>query len=280
MAKINEIHICQYCNKYITRYYNLLHHEDICKLNPKNIIVEDKNYICELCGKIHDGTYGSKRFCSQKCARCFSTYAKREEINTKVSLKLHGREPVHANIEKWKKTYYENHENHKNYKIQEYTECEYCGNSIILTQSKKKYKRHYCNGTCRNKDLNRLKIIGGLLKGYNVSKWETIFHEILNDFNINYIANCRTILSDGLELDIWLPDYNIGIELNGIYHYSLKPYGNNYSAYAKRIRKDFYKRLEMEQLGYKLYVIEDRNIIDNDYKNYFINFIKNNILIN
>ena len=28
--------------------------------------------ICEYCNKEHDGTYGSGRFCSNKCARKFS----------------------------------------------------------------------------------------------------------------------------------------------------------------------------------------------------------------
>ena len=44
--------------------------------------------ICENCQIMHDGLYGSGRFCSQKCARCFSTKNKRVEINTKVSEKL------------------------------------------------------------------------------------------------------------------------------------------------------------------------------------------------
>lgn len=29
--------------------------------------------ICENCGKEHDGSYGSGRFCSKECARAFST---------------------------------------------------------------------------------------------------------------------------------------------------------------------------------------------------------------
>ena len=45
---------------------------------------------CEKCGKKHDGSYGSGRFCSAQCARGFSTKEKREEINKKVSLKLGG----------------------------------------------------------------------------------------------------------------------------------------------------------------------------------------------
>ena len=42
----------------------------------------------KIVGITHDGSYGSGRFCSCKCARGFSTKTKRSEINTKVSLKL------------------------------------------------------------------------------------------------------------------------------------------------------------------------------------------------
>ena len=47
---------------------------------------------CENCEEEHDGSYGSGRFCSSKCARGFSTKNKREEINIKVSKSLLGRE--------------------------------------------------------------------------------------------------------------------------------------------------------------------------------------------
>jgi hypothetical protein len=47
--------------------------------------------ICENCGKVIDGTYGSGRFCDRKCARGFSTKEKREEINFKASQTLQGR---------------------------------------------------------------------------------------------------------------------------------------------------------------------------------------------
>lgn len=46
---------------------------------------------CENCENEHDGEYGSGRFCSSKCARGFSTKAKRNEINEKVSKKMTGR---------------------------------------------------------------------------------------------------------------------------------------------------------------------------------------------
>lgn len=40
---------------------------------------------CEYCEKEHDGSYGSGRFCSPKCARTFSTSKNKEEINRKRS---------------------------------------------------------------------------------------------------------------------------------------------------------------------------------------------------
>lgn len=46
---------------------------------------------CEKCFSPHNGEYGSGRFCSQKCARGFSTAQKREEINKRVSVSLKGR---------------------------------------------------------------------------------------------------------------------------------------------------------------------------------------------
>jgi hypothetical protein len=54
------------------------------------IIEKDIIMNCENCEQPHDGTYGSGRFCSSKCARGFSTKAKRKEINEKVSQKLSG----------------------------------------------------------------------------------------------------------------------------------------------------------------------------------------------
>lgn len=45
---------------------------------------------CENCNREYDGSYGSGRFCSVKCARGFSTKGKRKEINEKVSKTLCG----------------------------------------------------------------------------------------------------------------------------------------------------------------------------------------------
>lgn len=43
---------------------------------------------CENCNKDHNGSYGSGRFCTSKCARSFSTKHNREEINKKTSISM------------------------------------------------------------------------------------------------------------------------------------------------------------------------------------------------
>lgn len=43
------------------------------------------NMYCENCQEPHLGTFGAGRFCCLTCARCFSTKAKRTDINAKVS---------------------------------------------------------------------------------------------------------------------------------------------------------------------------------------------------
>lgn len=50
---------------------------------------------------------------------------------------------------------------------------------------------------------------------------ELFVQNILNDLNIFYIKNDRSILN-GKELDIYIPDYNVAIECNGIYRHSIK----------------------------------------------------------
>lgn len=49
---------------------------------------------CETCVVLNDGSYGCGRFCSEKCARSFSTKNRRKAINQQVSQKLRGRQPV------------------------------------------------------------------------------------------------------------------------------------------------------------------------------------------
>jgi hypothetical protein len=47
---------------------------------------------CETCNNLHDGSYGSGRFCNKKCSKTFSSTVKRKEANEKISNSLKGKE--------------------------------------------------------------------------------------------------------------------------------------------------------------------------------------------
>lgn len=50
-----------------------------------------RKFVCEACSDPHDGTYGSGRFCSVRCARSASTKKSRISINDQISKALKGR---------------------------------------------------------------------------------------------------------------------------------------------------------------------------------------------
>lgn len=232
-----------------------------------------EKHTCEHCGKLMTEKYGSGRFC---CKACANTRKPSIEQRAKTSKSV--------------QEYYYTHERTANQKAairklgsrqrdhrHNIVQCCWCGKSIDITGKKKtKSGRYYCNGTCRNLHLNKLKEIGGINNGLNVSNWELIFRNLLNKYSIPFEANKRDLLPSGLEVDFWLPEQQVAVELNGIWHYSIKPYNGNEEKFKKRLEKDQQKIAEITQLGYKLYVFEDRNI--SDFKIFFTEFINNIIL--
>ena len=94
--------------------------------------------ICENCSSEHNGSYGSGRFCCEKCARGFSTKANRKEINIKVSKTLGG----------------------KNYTPREEF-CLYCGKKL------EKHQKKYCNNFCWSEYTYLI----------NINKWLLNIHD-------------------------------------------------------------------------------------------------------
>lgn len=97
--------------------------------------------ICENCGKEHDGSYASGRFCSRSCA---NSRIRTEEIRQKVSAKLKGQVPKNKGSKKPKEetSYYKNKVKARNGDILDITgkeldayfdthkECEICGRTV------------------------------------------------------------------------------------------------------------------------------------------------------
>jgi hypothetical protein len=70
------------------------------------------------------------------------------------------------------------------------------------------------------------------------SQWEQKIRSSLDHYNINYIPNCKTLISP-LEVDFFLPNHNIAIEVNGLYwhSYSRRPDKNYHFSKWKLCRE-------------------------------------------
>lgn len=237
--------------------------------------------ICEKCGKefFEDWRKDKQqrklpmRFCSRSCATKRVWTA---ESNEKRSLKQKGK----PNLRSKGKPLTEDHKKKISESLKRppiWYKCDWCNNLIDLRplgkSSKRNFNRkHFCNGSCRNRYLNANKIAGSTTWGCSVSKWEKQFQEILTEFGIKFEANKRDLIPSRLELDIWLPDYKTAIELNGIWHYSEKPYGDHLEKFEERKRKDTLKEKEVKELGYNFIIFKDDEIKDKE--EFFRSFCK------
>ena len=222
--------------------------------------------ICENCGNNHKGDYGSGRFCSTKCARCYSTKSKRLEINKKVSKKLT-----------------------KNNKINK--KCLYCGRLFIVPFKKRNQK--YCNKSCaakhrwENDDYRKiitkkmqdfcktierrlfLKEIGRKggfgKKGYiNNVRYDSMIEkkcfEYLFEKNINFIPH-KSIPNTSKISDIYLNDLDLWIEIDGINREKRKKWlGKNYNYWLEKLK--LYKE---QKLKYEVFTdfLSFKKFIDN-----------------
>lgn len=100
-------------------------------------------------------------------------------------------------------------------------ECSNCLNKVLRRRSQiENTKFSFCSRRCQaifaNKTYNRAGRFGK-----NRSKAEDNLADIISQSQplIKISKNDRTILPNGLEFDLFLPEYNIAIELNGPCHY-------------------------------------------------------------
>jgi len=98
---------------------------------------------CEKCGKEHDGSYGSGRFCCNTCARTYST-SKIDRSKTKIVQCIDCGVDLEVSIcASPKQCKCDNCRVHKKYKQLRLTHCLNCG-KILDT------KRKYCSQKCQN----------------------------------------------------------------------------------------------------------------------------------
>jgi len=180
---------------------------------------------CEYCNNDHDGSYGSGRFCSKKCAKGFSTKEKRNGINKKVSIKLKYKQiPWNAG---------------KKIKPREKVICKTCGKSFEKIIGKnKKYCSTLCGIHAKRPGNGGLRDGGGHAKVFlykseiagqmKLNKEEIEIAKIFDKLKIQWIRNkigFNYIALNGEQRkyypDFYLPQYNLYIEYKGWITYEM-----------------------------------------------------------
>ena len=103
--------------------------------------------ICENCGKEHDGSYGSGRFCSKECARSYATNHEQNKHQLKEA----------KCINCGKIIYIDKRASLKTCKCKEcsikYFKCNICG------QIYNEYDHHCKNEFCKKHNLKHIKLL-------------------------------------------------------------------------------------------------------------------------
>lgn len=111
---------------------------------------------CEYCGKEHDGSYGSGRFCSKSCAKGFSTKIARKEINRKLSEKNMGKRYIGNGVQINVGRSLTEQDIAKT--------CLYCGKPLIQAINRlglkpcEIKKRIFCDSKCQRAYLHQIKV--------------------------------------------------------------------------------------------------------------------------
>lgn len=193
---------------------------------------------CENCNNEHDGKYGSGRFCGSDCARGFSTKAKRQEINEKVSSKLK------RNLQ--------------------WNDCLFCGKRITAGKRRKKFCNNSCSVRHRVKyNKNYLKRLSesakkaikrredlGLPCGWMIHKnkpsyAETFFMTVFKNKSIKYEYNkkCGRYLID------FVIGKSFALEIDGSQH-----------EWSERKASDLRKDEYLKSKGYNIHRIKWKEI--------------------
>ena len=109
--------------------------------------------------------------------------------------------------------------------------CNKCIEKIYLIRPSVFFDRR------RDKTEPCTKLLPEQKSGISNTTLELSIQNILDEYNIEYITNDRTILG-GKELDIYIPSHNLAIECNGIFSHCNRHKDNNYHVMKSKLCRD------------------------------------------
>lgn len=164
----------------------------------KNCTIEKK---CDFCfnsfeRNIKQCNKSEKHFCSQSCSAKYWNGIRYPIKNRKLAKKRIPKIPVELECSNCSKLFYRKY--------------------LQPNKTKKRFCSKSCQAIYANKNWNRSSRFG-----INKSRCETILKDIiLKSFpDLEILENNRTIVTGGLELDLFIPSKKVAIELNGPCHF-------------------------------------------------------------
>lgn len=248
---------CLNCNKEIFRY--------------KNQVVKSGKVFCNaICNAVYHNSFRKIQDTTLKCDNCKNDFI-RPLYNVHRNNK-HNFCCIKCSTS-FKKEYKEKYK-----KPRIILNCLYCKKEVEKTKNdirKSKTGKIFCSKSCRmtHQNYNNPKKYG-----CRRSKAETFLCNLIKkEFpELKILENDRTILDSKLEIDIYIPDKKIAIELNGPVHY-FPIYGDE--RLKKCQNKDIIKQEEIQKKNINLLVIDISRITSKKQTEkfldeYFLNFIK------
>ncbi len=168
-----------------------------------------KEFKCEVCGKLFSG-YGNRRFCSKSCSSKITNLSEKRKKDRKRICECCGKEFEYKNSNKNQKYCSLSCINQKN-------RTQYCLNcNKELTNVQIRAKQTYCSTICANSspDCNK-----------KISTNENELNLFIQSLGF---TTKKHQLKNKQEIDIFIPELNIGFEYNGCYWHCDKQKDKNY----------------------------------------------------
>ena len=237
---------------------------------------------CEKCNTKIKEAYGSGRFCSQKCARSFSTASNREAISKKTSDTI--RKKFLEQSVRNKNPNIKNKKQNNNENIYKTKNCENCEKEFQYIREKR-----FCDKICairyqydkRNPNYEeniRKARLAGIASSQSQretrrSKNEIYFAQLCTEKFSNVL--CNEPIFDGWDADVIIPELKIAVMWNGPWH--RRKITKKHSVKQVQTR-DKIKVDKIRAAGYDEYVIDDdgkfnKKFVEEEFEK-FLKFFK------
>lgn len=234
---------CSLCGNSIKRFSGAVHSNStglfFCDMECKSGYYAKKNMVkCRVCGKTFCKSGAEQRrhpnhCCSIECRA--RSNARLIDISCFTCGKHLRRPPSLLNGKKRAFCSKECHDMFQDKKM--LVNCDLCGKQVRRSPANvKKSRRHFCSVKCSGKFA------------FRYSEAEAQFEDLVKAAGIDYERNNRSILN-GLELDFWLPECHVAVEIDGPTHH-FPVYGND--VLKKQQERDRKKRRMCKDLGIQL----------------------------